>query len=649
MKLFYNRRVWLVLAFFVVAVVLLTSSYRPPAEHFHTPAELKAFRSSRSPIDSGEYFLGSVRCQGCHGYDTLHNANVDETGADINLYDDWESTMMAFSAKDPFWRAKVSHEILVNPGHSDALQTKCTSCHAPMGHFTAMFKGANTYTLADLMNDTLGLNGVACGGCHEIAKDSIGSPGVEYSGNIHYDTSKVEYGPFEDPLTGPMELYVGLIPTHSVHMSRSAVCSPCHTLLTATADLNGNLTGGHFIEQATYHEWLNSNFNSTQPCQSCHMPQIQDPVVIANNILNLQPRSPFNLHKFMGGNSYMLNLIKQNKQQLGITVNDANFDSTLTATTEMLQHATLDFDTKVDSIAHDTLYIGVTLTNKAGHKFPSGYPSRRAFIQFAVTLGTDTIFQSGMLKPDYEVTGQGNSVEPHYNVISDSTQVQIYEIVMGDVNSNFTTVLERAAVTLKDNRLPPAGFTTNHYAYDTAQIIGVPASDADFNRNGGTQGTGADYVRYRIALHGKGGQVHVASAVYYQTLPPRWTTEMFSYHSDMIDSFRNMYQASAKAPVLIANAQLDTTVVASGVRELTNAEWKVFPIPSASGNVVIENPGKTVLTSVEIYSADGRRVRNIDFNSIQSTYAIQLPDASGIYWLRINSGKLSTLKKVIRQ
>ena len=38
--------------------------------------------------------------------------------------------MMANSARDPFWRAKVSHEILVNPAHSVGLQDKCTSCHA---------------------------------------------------------------------------------------------------------------------------------------------------------------------------------------------------------------------------------------------------------------------------------------------------------------------------------------------------------------------------------------------------------------------------------------------------------------------------------------------------------------------------------------
>ncbi len=644
-----NRNIWLLLAFFIVAGVVLTSSYRPPVVAFHDQAELKAFRNSRAAIDSGEYFLGSVRCQGCHGFDTLHVANIDANGTDINLYDDWQSSMMALSAKDPLWRAKVSHEILVDPGHSEILQTKCTSCHAPMGHFSAMFKGALTYTIADMLNDTLGLNGVACGGCHEIAKDSIGSMGVEYSGNVHYDTSKVEYGPFATPLTGPMELYIGLTPTHSLHMSRSAACAGCHTLLTNTVDLSGNLTGGHFVEQATYHEWLNSSFNSEQPCQGCHMPQVQDPVVIANNILNLQPRSPFNLHKFMGGNSFMLSLIKQNKTALWVTAPDVDFDSTITATLNLLQQATLDMHAQIDSIQNDTLFVSVELTNKAGHKFPSGYPSRRAYLQLAVTNATDTIFQSGMLRPDYEVTGQGSQVEPHYNVITDSTQVQIYELAMGDVNNNFTTVLERAAVELKDNRLPPSGFTTSHYAYDTTQIVGSAATDVDFNRAGGTEGTGKDIVHYHIPLHGKGGQLHVSSALYYQVLPPRFLVEMFNYNSNFIDSFRTLYQTANKAPVLIANSQADTTVTGTSVTGVVNAAgWKVFPVPSSDGSIMVENNNNAAINRIEIWNAEGRKVNEFTVEGNRSSVTINLPEATGIYYLKIESGKSFVVKKVVK-
>ncbi|MBK7965636.1 MAG: hypothetical protein IPK10_10365 [Bacteroidetes bacterium] len=98
-------------------------------------------------------------------------ANVDANGMDVNLYDDWETSMMALAAVDPFWKAKVSHEILVNPTHSLDLQTLCTKCHAPLGHYTAFYKGQPHYTLADLSIDSLGQSGVSCHGCHGV-KDS---------------------------------------------------------------------------------------------------------------------------------------------------------------------------------------------------------------------------------------------------------------------------------------------------------------------------------------------------------------------------------------------------------------------------------------------------------------------------------------------
>lgn len=631
-----------------IGVVTLSSIQRNSAKPFHSALEITYFKNKMmNPIDSDQYFLGSVRCKGCHGFDTLHIANIDANGVDINLYDDWQTTMMANSAKDPLWRAKVSHEILVDPGHALELQTKCTSCHAPLGHFTAMFHGAETYTISDLENDSLGLDGVSCGGCHEIGTQNLGTI---FSGNIPYDTLKKEYGPFLNPFAGPMQLYEGLTPVYSEHMGKSQVCSSCHTLITNTVDLNGNYNGNTFVEQATYHEWLNSALAADNiTCQHCHMPQILDSVIIANNILSLAPRSPFNQHQFAGGNVFMVNLIKQNKTSLGISSPDANFDSTLAATNSMLQQKTLNLSTFLDSVSMDTLFIRVRITNKAGHKFPSGYPSRRAVVQLVVTdPGLDTVFQSGTFNSNFEVHEIDPAFEPHYNVINQSSQVQLYEMVMGDVSNNVTTVLERADHMLKDNRIPPEGFFSAFSGYDTVKIVGDAVNDPDFNKNNTVEGTGIDYVHFHIPVNGFTGAMNVYAAVYYQSVAPRFLNEMFTYNSDAIDTFRNMYLAADRTPVLIASNQLITPVISSTSALPADHQLSILNTLSHSGSVEIVNKGGLVIQSVSILEMDGTLHSLVPINSYKPVIPVMLPEADGMYLLKVKTNSGSFVFKVMR-
>ena len=647
--MFLSRRVFLLIATGVVTLLSIFSAVQNTAKPFHSRMELAAFEDEgiRSPIDSGQYFLVSARCKGCHGYDTLQLANVDSNGVDINLYDDWQTTMMANSAKDPLWRAKVSHEILVNPGHADELQTKCTACHAPLGHFTAMFHGAETYTIDDLLNDTLGLDGVSCGGCHEIGIQNLGT---SFSGAIPYDTSKKEFGPFQNPLTGPMQLYEGLTPTFSTHISTSQLCSPCHTLITHTADLEGNYTGNTFVEQATYHEWLNSAFSSDNiTCQSCHMPQLKDSIIIANNILALAPRSPFNQHQFAGGNAFMINLIKQNKTALNITSPDVNFDSTLAATYRLLQQKTVGLLLTLDSIANDTLYIKVRVANKAGHKFPSGYPSRRAVLQLVVTdQDQDTMFQSGTFDSNYEVQGINAGYEPHYNIINSTTQVQLYEMVMGDVNSDFTTVLERADHMLKDNRIPPEGFTTSHPVYDTVRIIGDAAEDPDFNKSGPAEGTGMDFVHFHIPVNGINGILNVYAGIYFQTVPPRYVTDMFGYNSAAIDTFKGMYLSADLMPVLLASSQLQTPYILSQHDITGQATIGLLITQSETGAVQLINSQRLMIESIKIYQPDGMLRSSVTVHDDAEMLLVTLPRGNGIYLLEVIAGNRRFVFKVIR-
>lgn len=649
----YKRKVLLLTLTLVAALVFsFATLQKNEARPFHTPLEKDFFQHQsgspiRNPIDSDEYFLGSISCRGCHGFDTMQQASVDENGVDINLYDDWESSMMANSAKDPFWRAKVSHEILVNPAHAEELQTNCTSCHAPMGHFTAIYHGATSYTIDDLDNDSLGLNGVACGGCHQIGTQNLGTV---FSGNIPYDTSNVEFGPFENPLAGPMQLYVGFTPVFSEHMNTSQVCSSCHTLIGNTVGLDGNYNGNTFVEQATFHEWLNSALAQDNiTCQKCHMPQVTDSVIIANNILSLEPRAPFNLHHFVGGNYFMVNLIKQNKAALNVTASDTDFDSTLVETYRMLKRA-LSVHLFLDSVSTDTAFFRFQITNKAGHKFPSGYPSRRAVVQFIITdQNQDTIFQSGVFNGNHEVKNIDPVYEPHYNTINDPSQILIYEIVMGDENGDFTTVIERADHALKDNRIPPEGFLSTFPSYDTIKVVGDALNDPDFNKNGIIEGSGRDYVHYHIPLTGITGPLNVYARVFYQSVPPRWVQDMFTYSSDAIDTFKSMYNAADQVLQIVARDSLLNIVLPTLVSNL-HVEKSLRLLNSLDPySISIENKAGLMIDNVKIFEMNGTVRSHTSIKRALSIIPVKLPDQLGIYLIRVKTNEGNFVFKVAKE
>lgn len=631
-----------------------TEGRLPEAHAYHSAEELKELRGGGAdglplPQNSNNYFSASGTCYGCHGPDPVNNyAGVDEDGNDVNVMDAWRSTMMANSAHDPFWRAKVSHETTVNPGHKAELEDKCTSCHAPMGRYSSFYHDGGLYSIDSLEQSPLALDGVSCLPCHMQSADSIG---LHFSGKLLFDTNNVAYGPYDNVFGAPMENFVGYAPEYGAHINNAGLCAGCHTLLTETADLEGNLTGDHFVEQATYHEWVNSIYDTDAnpeggvTCQGCHVPRIDDAVVISANYLFLQGKSPFGLHHFAGANSFMLELLKNNIDELGLTASSVQFDSTIARTDRMLKQNSLLLETSVAARDADTAFIDVRLTNLAGHKFPSGYPSRRAFIELAVTNEAgDTLFRSGGWDPSYEVMGHDAEWEPHHDVVRQEGQAQIYEMVMGDVNGDKTTVLERAKDPLKDNRLAPIGFLTSHASYDTMLIAGVPASDTDFNHGpGGEEGTGTDITHYHVAMDGYTGLIRIRAKVWYQSSPPRWMEEMFEHNTEEIDRFRTMFEAADGTPVLVKEAEI--TDVSTGVDDLRELGLRIFPNPVRDGLLRVEGIAEAV-TGIEVFDVRGARIAQYVPTGARN-WQVRLPNGAATYLLVVHTRERRYVERVV--
>lgn len=634
----------------LLGMVVLFAAWTEATRPVHGPhgrLELALLRGgSDLEVYVGQWFATAGRCAGCHGHDIMGIASVDAQGNDVNVVDDWRSTMMANSARDPFWRAKVSHEVLLNPQHQEAIESTCLGCHAPLGFHEERLLGHAPFTMAMLDSSRLGMDGVSCLACHQQSEALAGS---FFSGHLEFDSARV-YGPYQDDLINAdiMEFFVGWRPGFGEHIINSKGCAGCHTLITHTLDLTGVPTGGHFVEQATYHEWLNSVYSvDGTHCNTCHMPRIDDPIILAAEYIFLNPQSPFGLHHLVGGNTHMLRLMKQNRELLGIPATEAQFDSTIARTERLLKQYTLDLELWSTGRTEDTAYFALRLTNRAGHRFPSGYPSRRAFITFVVLdAKNDTVFKSGVLGGDLEVQGHGSPYEPHHDLISSMEQVQVYELVMGDVTGSVTTVLERANEPLKDNRLPPLGFTTSHPVYDTTRIAGVPASDIDFNRDAlGQEGSGSDMVRYHVPTLGNNGALRAFASVYYQPVPPGWNAEMFSHSSPEIDAFRDMLAASDGSPTRVAADSLLLGPV--GMTEFAANAVVVHPNPTADGVVHATAKGSARIEVHGVYDAMGRRIP-ATVERMEHGLRIMLPATPGVYHLLLRVDGTEVLKRVVR-
>lgn len=584
---------------------------------------------------SNSYFASSGVCDNCHGFDPNGIASVDMEGTDINVVDDWRSSMMANSARDPFWRAKVSHEVFINPALQEEIESTCTRCHAPLGNYAATINGADHYSFAEMLLDSVALDGVSCLACHQRSPENLNG----HNGMMQFASTNIVYGQYENPLVTPMFLGSGYVPEFGAHIAHAEICGSCHSLITSTVDLEGNLTGSDFVEQATWHEWLNSSYPEIgTTCQDCHMPSLGEQGVILAKGSDTPPRSPYSLHTLVGGNAFMLGLLRDNADALSLTASSEQFETTRLATVQNLQNNSLQFVlNEVDRDA-DTLRLEALLTNITGHKLPSGYPARRMVVNIEIRDSLNNmIWTSGAFDNEFYVIGENAPFEPHYQTIRDENEVQIYEMVMGDVNGNFTTVLERANSHLKDNRLVPLGFSTSNEVYDTTEIVlGIP--DPDFNHNPG-EGSGTDKIRYHIALNGYAGEIEVRGAVYYQSIPPIWLEEIFSVETDAINEFQTMYDAADKTPVLMKSTSFVLEDFVSTDDFNFQKDINCFSIGT---DMVIES---NLSIQWELYSVQGSLIQRGNAPRGYNRYSTEL--AYGTYIIVLNTAQGSEIKKLM--
>jgi hypothetical protein len=496
---------------------------------------------------SSDHFTESSACALCHSAATTATALWSPTGDDVSPHGTWKATMMANSFRDPYWRAQVSKEVAAagDDAKKAEIQALCVTCHGPVAHHDARLAGKESPGVFASYGNALAEDGVTCTVCHQAQGDNLGDP-EGFSGNLDIRPGRKIFGPYEDPSARPMLMHTGFEATHGPHIRDAGLCGSCHTLYTHHVP-----GGAPFPEQTPYLEWQNSAFSvegseDARSCQECHMPEVGEMRIARNPAgfdFNIPVRDDYRAHTFVGGNAFMLDLLRRNSDELGVKADADALRRNARATRRQLAHETVDLSVDEAEAGDGFVAFDVRVRNKTGHKFPTGYPARRAWLRVQVRSGRSVVFDSGAFSEDGRIKGLADEHgQPHHALIDDPSQVQIYESVAADVEGRPTTYLTRMASRLKDNRILPRGYRADGaYAADTAPA-GV-GDDADFVG-------GEDRTRYRIALpEGTSSSgIVVVAWMHYQSVPPAWVDPLRTVDTEEAVRFVRMYDAADKEP-----------------------------------------------------------------------------------------------------
>ena len=249
----------------------------------------------------------------------------------------------------------------------------------------------------------------------------------------------------------------------------------------------------------------------------------------ASSVLG-EPRLDFARHGFQGANFFMLGMLNRYRDELGVIALPEELTASRLRTLELLRNETATVAVPRAEVVNGQLVIEVVVTNQAGHKVPTAYPSRRAWLHVEVRdKAGKVLFSSGGLRTDGSIDGNDNdrdprAFEPHHEIIERAEDVQIYESIMLDAQGHVTTGLLSAVRYAKDNRLLPRGFDKTTAPEDCA-VQGTARDDADFVGGG-------DRVVYRPRLApDAAGPFEVEVELLYQPIAFRWAHNLVDYRA----------------------------------------------------------------------------------------------------------------------
>lgn len=484
---------------------------------------LRDFRQPGTQPHGASNFLSAIVCQACHsGFDPATEPGSTFLG-----------TMMANSLRDPIFHAALAI------AEQDAASSGdlCLRCHTPPGWLS----GRSVATDGSLLIAE-DFEGVSCQFCHRLVDPEYAagtSPAVDEGiltalgpdvpaefGNGMYVVDPIDRrrGPYDDafPPHGWLES-----PFHR----EAGLCGTCHDVSNPVFERVGgadydlapldaapaSLDPGIVMPvERTYSEWLASDFvmgvyapdfagnkpdGIVSSCVDCHM---ADAEAKGCGFESAPVREDLAVHDLTGGNTWVPNLIAQ------LFPGEVSATHTAAATARavaMLERAAV---LGVTSIAEgDSFVANVTVTNRTGHKLPTGYPEgRRMWVNVtAYDVVDQIIYESG-------------AYETSTGVLTEDSDIALYEAKLGISTELAAMIGEPAGPSFhfvlndslyQDNRIPPQGFT--NAAFDA---FGAMPVDPDHPGPGPLYADGQYWDTRHYALPPTAFKV--IATLYYQTI-----------------------------------------------------------------------------------------------------------------------------------
>ncbi len=443
------------------------------------------FQPGTQPLTLITDIADSGSCRFCHG-------NFDVV---TEPHRQWAASMMGQAARDPVFHAGLA---IANQDAAFAGDL-CLRCHAPGGWVSGRSEPTDGSALEG--PDLLGVN---CQICHRMV-DPIYKPGVSpmEDQDVLAALSSAPTEPhngemvidFYDRRRGPYELQDFFIHEwfQSPFHRDAAMCGTCHDVSNplyekqldgsyALTDLDTahptQLKADEFPLERTYGEWSRSEFAAgpvdvggrfggnkpaVSSCQDCHMPATD-----GFGCFFGQERTDLGRHTFNGGNTWVLGAVRNLYDDSETFLTPETVADSEARAVEMLQLAS-DMTVFVESGN-----LRVRVTNESGHKLPTGYPEgRRMWLNVRFfDSGDALIAERGTYDPFSAALTVADTKVYEAKLGIDAAVAALVGLPAGE---SFHFALNN--MWLKDNRIPPRGFTNAGFAAVQAAPVGYAYAD----------------------------------------------------------------------------------------------------------------------------------------------------------------------------